>query len=92
MSSNILVNSIKCLQNQPRHFSDRIRFYIFIGLVIFNFLLTTLLDYINDKNWKDKIPDGLKDFYDAENYRNLGNLLFPSDMVSNFAILRAISF
>ena len=42
--------------------------YIFIGLVIFNFLLTTLLDYINDKNWKDKIPDGLKDFYDAENY------------------------
>ena len=43
--------------------------YIFIGLVIFNFLFTTFLDYINDKNWKDKIPDSLKDFYDSDNYR-----------------------
>ena len=42
--------------------------YIFIGLVIFNFLFTTFLDYINDKNWKDEIPDSLKDFYDSDNY------------------------
>ena len=36
--------------------------YIFIVLVIFNFLFTTVLDYLNDKNWKDEIPDDLKDF------------------------------
>ena len=41
---------------------------IFIGLVIFNFVFTTVLDYINDKNWKDEIPDDLKDFYDTDSY------------------------
>ena len=42
--------------------------YIFIVLVIFNFLFTTVLDYLNDKNWKDEIPDDLKDFYDSSTY------------------------
>ena len=42
--------------------------YIFIVLVIFNFLFTTVLDYLNDKNWKDEIPDDLKDFYDSNTY------------------------
>ena len=28
---------------------------LFIGLVIFNFLFTTVLEYLNDKNWKDDI-------------------------------------
>ena len=42
--------------------------YIFIALVIFNFLFTTVLDYLNDKNWKDEIPDDLKDFYDSGTY------------------------
>ena len=41
---------------------------IFIGLVIFNFVFTTILDYLNDKNWKDEIPDDLKDFYDTDSY------------------------
>lgn len=41
---------------------------IFIVLVIFNFLFTTVLEYLNDKNWKDNIPDEFKDFYDAESY------------------------
>ena len=29
-------------------------FLIIIGLVIFNFLFSNILDYINHKNWKDK--------------------------------------
>ena len=41
---------------------------IFIVLVIFNFLFTTVLEYLNDKNWKDNIPDEFKDYYDAESY------------------------
>ena len=41
---------------------------IFIVLVIFNFLFTTVLEYLNDKNWKDNIPDEFKDFYNAESY------------------------
>ena len=38
--------------------------FIFIGLTIFNFLFTTVLEYINDKNWNDEIPESLKDYYD----------------------------
>ena len=44
-------------------------FLIIIGLVIFNFLFSNILDYINHKNWKDKIPHELEDFYDKEKYK-----------------------
>jgi len=44
-------------------------FLIIIGLVIFNFLFSNILDYINHKNWKDKIPTELEDFYDKEKYK-----------------------
>jgi STE24 endopeptidase len=40
-----------------------------LGLVIFNFLFSNILDYINHKNWKDKIPPELEDFYDKEKYK-----------------------
>ena len=42
--------------------------YIFIFLIIFNFTFSSILDYINDKNWNDKIPESLKDYYDKERY------------------------
>ena len=48
--------------------SSEIILNLFIVLVIFNFLFTTVLEYLNDKNWKDNIPDEFKDFYDAESY------------------------
>ena len=48
--------------------SSEIILNIFIVLVIFNFLFTTVLEYLNDKNWKDEIPNDLKDFYDAKSY------------------------
>src|SRR6056300_312960 len=44
-------------------------FLTIIGLVIFNFLFSNILDYINHKNWKDKIPTELEDFYDKEKYK-----------------------
>ncbi|MBT4113176.1 MAG: M48 family peptidase, partial [Flavobacteriaceae bacterium] len=37
--------------------------WIFIALVIFEFFFSTILDYLNDKNWKDEIPENLKEFY-----------------------------
>ena len=42
--------------------------YIFVFLIIFNFSFSSILDYINDKNWNDKIPESLKDYYDKERY------------------------
>ena len=47
--------------------------YLFIGLVIFNFIFTTILKYINKKNWKNDIPDELLDFYDSNKYLKAKN-------------------
>ncbi len=41
---------------------------LFILLVVFNFLFTSLLEYLNNKNWKDKIPEILKGFYNDKKY------------------------
>ena len=49
--------------------SSQIILFIFIGLSIFNFLFTTVLEYLNDKNWKDSIPNALKGFYDYDKYQ-----------------------
>ena len=42
--------------------------FIFIGLIILNFAFSSILEYINDKNWKNEIPSELKDFYDKKKY------------------------
>ena len=44
-------------------------FFIIIGLVIFNYLFSNILDYLNHKNWKDDIPNELKGFYKKEKYK-----------------------
>ena len=44
-------------------------FLIILGLVIFNFLFSTVLEYINHLNWKDLIPNELKDFYKPKKYK-----------------------
>lgn len=43
-------------------------FYIIIWLVVFEFILTKTLDYLNTKNWSYKLPEELKDIYDEEKY------------------------
>ena len=42
--------------------------YIFIGLILLNFIFSSVLEYVNDKNWNDEIPDLLKDHYDKKKY------------------------
>ena len=44
-------------------------FLIIMGLVIFNYLFSNILDYLNHINWKDEIPSELKDFYDKKKYK-----------------------
>ena len=41
--------------------------FTFIGLIILNFAFSSILEYINDKNWKNEIPSELKDFYNKKN-------------------------
>ena len=58
--------------------------------MIFNYLFTTLLNYINDKNWKDNIPENLKDFYNQKNYIKAKNYKTERGRIST--ISGSISF
>ena len=49
--------------------ASEVWFLIIIALVIFNYLFSSILDYLNHKNWKDEIPKELKDFYDKKKYK-----------------------
>ena len=48
--------------------TSEILLIIMIGLIAFNFLFSTVLDFINDRNWNDSIPESVKDFYSKEAY------------------------
>ena len=47
--------------------------YLIIGLVIFNYLFSTFLDFINGKNWRTEIPPVMKDFYPEDKYLKAKN-------------------
>ena len=42
--------------------------YILIGIITFDFLFERLLEYLNLRNWKEKVPQGLEGYYDQEKY------------------------
>ena len=44
-------------------------FYILIIILVINFCIDTIIDRLNQKHFNDKIPDELKDVYDAEEYQ-----------------------
>ncbi len=43
-------------------------FYIIIGLFLFEFILSKILNHLNIKNLKSKLPKELKDIYDSKKY------------------------
>ncbi len=70
---------------------------IIIGLVVFDFLLDKVLNYINDKNWDSTIPDEMKDYYDEEKYNKAklyhqenGRLSLISSSISTGLLLVAL--
>ena len=44
-------------------------FYIINIIIVFNFLLSRVLDYLNNKNFSPELPKELSAFYDAEKYK-----------------------
>lgn len=44
-------------------------FYIILGILIFDYLLERLLDYLNITYWSNTIPSELEGIYDAEQYK-----------------------
>ena len=72
--------------------SSEIILNLFIVLVIFNFLFTTVLEYLNDKNWKDEIPNDLKDFYDSKSYLKAKNYKIERGRLSSLSSLISFVF
>ena len=49
-------------------FSPEIIFKLLTGIIIFNFIKDFFLDYLNSKNFNNKIPELISDVYDSEKY------------------------
>ena len=43
--------------------------YIILALFIWEFIFSKTLDYLNTKNWKETLPEELKDIYDEQKYK-----------------------
>ena len=56
--------------------------YIFIFLILFGFIFSSILEYVNSKNWKDSVPDTLKDFYKKSDYKKAKSYKLDRDKVS----------
>ena len=41
---------------------------LIIFLVLFNYFFSTILEYINDKNWNSTIPKAMENFYAKDKY------------------------
>ncbi len=62
-------------------------FYIIIWLFIWEFILSRFIDYLNTKNWDDKLPDELKEIYDEDKYTKSMNYekeKFKFSMITSF--------
>ena len=58
----------KYWQSYDLFFSSKNIFYIIISLFVFEFLFSKTLDYLNTKNWTNKLPKELKEIYDEKKY------------------------
>lgn len=74
-------------------------FIIIVSLVIFNYLFSTVLNFINDRNWKEEIPYEMKEFYDKEKYnkarlygKEKGRISFISSTISLVLMLLMLIF
>ena len=65
-------------------------FFIIVSLVVFNYLFSNILDYVNHRNWKDEIPNELKDFYNKEKYKTAKNYALSKNKIGLFS--SSISF
>ena len=72
---------------------------IIICLVLFNYFFSTILEYINDKNWKTDIPKNMNAFYAKEKYEKArkysiekGKISFMSSTFSLILVLLLLWF
>ena len=56
--------------------------YIFIFFIVFGFIFSSILEYLNSKNWKDSVPESLKDFYKESDYKKAKSYKLDRDRIS----------
>ncbi len=44
-------------------------FWVIIAILVFDFVLERVLDYLNTTRWSDQVPEEVKGIYDEEKYR-----------------------
>ncbi|MDD5570248.1 MAG: M48 family metallopeptidase [Bacteroidales bacterium] len=49
--------------------TPKIILLIIIAILLFDFILERILDYLNSKNWSNELPAQLKGIYDADKYK-----------------------
>ncbi|WP_297792487.1 M48 family metallopeptidase [uncultured Eudoraea sp.] len=71
-------------------------FYAIIVIIVFQFLMETVLDYLNSRKFKDPIPEELKDVFDTEEYKK--SQAYKEDnyrfgiLSSSFSIILTLAF
>jgi len=60
-------------------------YWFFIGLILFNYLFSNILELINSKNWKTHIPDEVKDFYEEKKYNKAREYKIETGRISFFS-------
>ena len=60
-------------------------YWFFIGLILFNYVFSNILELINSKNWKTHIPDEVKDFYDEKKYNKAREYKIETGGISFFS-------
>lgn len=71
-------------------------FYIIIAILIFQFLMEMVLEYLNAKRYKDPIPEALSDVFDVAEYKKsqdykISNYKFGM-LSSSFSLLLTLAF
>ena len=73
--------------------------YLIISLVLFNYIFSTVLNFINNKNWRDEIPPIMKDYYNKEKYikakkyaKEKGKINLISNSLSTLITLLFLTF
>jgi STE24 endopeptidase len=64
-----------------------IYFYIIISFLVIFTAFDKIVDYLNSKNWSDKLPDELKEIYDEEKYKKAREYDKADDKLSNISSL-----
>ncbi len=60
-------------------------YWFFLGLILFNYIFSNILELINSKNWKTHIPDEVKDFYDEKKYNKAREYKIETGRISFFS-------